>query len=136
MNFGLNEKGECLPCDDPFCYNCYTNHSECISCISGYSFDTDEDSPSYGKCRRGIVPHCRTYGDSYKECAGCESGYFLKHSSKQCIELVCRGNCSKCTDLYDCQTCNEGFGLRSGKCQKCKDDYCGDCAIATNYEKM
>lgn len=137
LNFGLDENGDCKTCDDPNCYNCCANSSKCVECDDGYGFDQDKDSATYGKCLKSIEPHCTVYnkGD-YTKCTMCAGGYYLNYTSGQCQPAVCTENCSKCTNLYNCEDCKEGFGEgRGGRCQQCKDDYCGKCYITSNFEK-
>lgn len=145
---GLNDIPICAFCDDGYflknnkCEKCADNCGHCIgpelsqcrTTLNGYFYDMANKKISL--CKEGCAS-CQ----SAQVCSACSEGYYA--SERKNVEGEDQVTCSACSidnclfcqkaadqmkgqDFLTCNLCKTGYGLISGKCEKCPDNcqYC------------
>ncbi|KAK8847780.1 hypothetical protein M9Y10_018811 [Tritrichomonas musculus] len=151
--FGLNEKGECVRCEDHRCKDCSSNYKYCNKCRV--------DPVNNGKCEDCVDENCLSCSYNMSECEVCRPGFEVNinkvcepttklckittEDEETCTECIneyyldgnnqcqkCPDNCNKC-DESKCIECSPLYGLNeNGKCINCEDPLCAYCS--ENYK--
>jgi hypothetical protein len=130
---------KCIKCD-PICGKCSLSSSNCISCITGFTYSsnnstcsdtcldsqvTDLSQPNLCKnCTASFCKKCKP--DSLNECIICQDGFKLDTLNKTCVK-ICPDGTFLSTDGKTCETCQN--------CLTCKD-YTGECTSCKEPEKL
>ena len=92
------------------CLECSSDHSECITCKTGYYLSSGECF----NCPSG----CSTCSNS-DVCSSCNDGYYLSGTSCD----SCDSDCKTCIDSpSNCTSCNDGKYLSASSCYPCSSD--------------
>jgi hypothetical protein len=111
-----------LQCASP-CATCsQTNPTECLSCIAGYTLNTN----SLQNCQPNLS--CNANGT----CNICPFGYSLLVVQFNSTCVQCVSGCQRCNpnNPNACFTCNQGFYLNGTTCSACPS-FCTMCSSAT-----
>lgn len=158
--FGFNDKGECVPCEEPLCAYCYKDYKKCTTCSNPLLFKVSANNDCEHHC---TDKNCKIRQCSYDNasiCSDCIEGFYLSKYG-ECIPCdvenckTCRDDKAKCTSckegysLYSnqcikidipyctyrnygiCEKCITGYVLSNGECKKCIDDNCARCTNDT-----
>lgn len=136
---------KCIKCD-PICGKCSLSPSNCIDCIIGFSFNSNNstcndncldsqvtDLSNPNRCRNCTVSSCKKCKpDSLDECLICNYGFKYNGLNKTCVKTcydgtflstdgktceVCKNNCLKCKDYTgECTQCLEPNILKDNEC--------------------
>ncbi|KAL4503914.1 hypothetical protein ABPG72_022544 [Tetrahymena utriculariae] len=139
---------KCTICTSP-CKTCDTSATKCLSCITGFSYDTSNSicnpncdssckscsKPNDGnacltcndgtfldgtKCTLCTSP-CKTCDTLPTKCSSCITNYTFDSSKNQC-NPDCDTSCKTCSkpkDSNQCLSCNDGAFLDGTKCTLC-----------------
>lgn len=58
---------------------------------------------------------CMKCANSSTNCSECQIGYYLDNTT--C--LPCSSNCSDCTSIEECSSCDSGYQVVGGHCVSC-----------------
>ncbi|KAL4438375.1 hypothetical protein ABPG74_009414 [Tetrahymena malaccensis] len=124
----------CQKCSSP-CASCSYFPTRCSSCISGYKYNNERHSCEVvcqpgqyidrdQKCKACSAP-CETCEYYNNRCLSCISGYtYNNYYCQQNAKSNLRGchescnTCKKAMDPRSCDSCREGYELKSGSCLK------------------
>ncbi len=95
----------CTPCEG-YCNTCRsTNTSQCLSCVSGYNYDSTAKT-----CTRNCDRNCQSCNSIDSTlCIQCKPGNALKLDGT-CIKCLksCSGTCNP-KNITQCLSCIDGF---------------------------
>lgn len=133
-NYGVDEYGKCVKCNDPQCINCNKNYTYCTKCEKGYGVHLGYDKcvecdrcsycineyadkcslcpDGYGgliECQKCSDPNCIHCPNDLNQCTKCKANYWLENN--KCI--IPSDFCKEYTNKHSCKKCYEGYILAS-----------------------
>lgn len=103
----------------PHCQQ-YTDSSRnsCLVCELSFYPEVTDPQQNLRTCSKCHYSCLACLGKGKKQCSACPEGRYYRES----MCLMCEEGCEKCSELNECEKCNEGYNLKSGVCLEKRKD--------------